>query len=159
MAKPKKQISKTFNKPDPNKDPTLNFHLKDWRADYEKSSSKVSELFRSTSYSLIATIWIFNNKEKTFDLDPLLLNALKYIIIGLSIDIIQYLYKTILGSIMYDYGTKQYEKGKLTDEEIKDYQCHPFLKTITWIIFWIKLLMLAIAFISILNYFKSKSIL
>ena len=123
--------------------------IKELRDIYHKETGKISNLARSTNYSLIAICWILcgQNLDKLKDY----ICVLFFLLLSLGFDYLQYLFKGVLCGIIYKYKEcKATKAGHLDDE--KDVGDYPeWMPWVTWAFFTLKYVFSFIA-VSILLY-------
>jgi hypothetical protein len=131
--------------------------LKEWLSDFYDSTTKISELVRNFAFAAIGIIWIFKNNDLNKNIIPVeLVIPLKFVVICLSIDLLQYIWKAINIYISYRIYEYKYDKGKITDEDISDVKIHWYIETFTWIFFVLKIICLVIAYVHIYQFLISK---
>lgn len=127
--------------------------LSDYKTVYEEASSKVSDLTRQMALAGIAIIWIFrqpdlNGKIICSELVPPLI----FFVASLSLDILQYIYKTIAWWIFFRINELK-KKRKDIDPPI---QANPVMNLPTWSFFFLKVVCLIIAYILIFIFLFDK---
>lgn len=128
--------------------------LKEWLQDFYDDTSKISDIVRNLGFAAIGIIWIFKNKDLTQNILPSsLVPALGFAISGLVIEFFQYLWRAISNYCIYRKNEIQYNKGKLNDDQISDITAPVFIEVITWLLFIAKIVLIAIAYIKIYQFF------
>ena len=122
--------------------------LKEWKDDYLKSTTKVSDLTRYLSIVGIGIIWIMSNG---LIINPLFL-SIKLFIISLTLDFTQYLWKSINTGILYNIKEIKYNNNKITDSDIEDVQIWNYVPIFTWIFFLSKIVFMIMGYIKIYNF-------
>lgn len=115
--------------------------LGDYISDYDYYTAKTSEIIRNLALAGIAIIWLFRNPDdrETLFADTLLY-PLWFLIISLSLDLLQYILGALFWGLFYEYKYHLWKrKGKLSDEDIKDVQAPNSLSIPLTIIFYAKI--------------------
>ena len=124
--------------------------ISDYKSIYENASGKLSDINRNIALAGIALIWIFTKTDtQTIIPKELILPAI-FLIISLTCDILQYVYKTIVWAIVFRCREKEIQKNKL--EKDKDFKHSPTLNIVTWIFFGIKIGLVLLAYCLILKF-------
>ncbi len=119
--------------------------VKDYRKDYQEFSGKLSDNARKLAFAGIAIIWIFKQeKEGTFILPGQLKLAMTMFVISLSLDLLQYIYQTILWGTFH----RHYEK-KLKSED-SELTASKYFNWPAIFFFWSKVIALVIGYILVL---------
>lgn len=88
--------------------------LKDFRKDAHEFTSKLSDINRNLAFAGIAIIWIFKVEiNESISLPNKFLLPLLLVLLSLVIDLIQYLYL----SIIWTHFHRSKEREKINDEE------------------------------------------
>jgi len=91
--------------------------LKDARDAYEGLSSKASDIVRQLALAGIGIAWLFRTTTGTTDhIDPKLIAASFFIVVALSVDLLQYLVSTTIWLWYFRYKEK---RGAKLDTEFK----------------------------------------
>lgn len=131
--------------------------LKDWLDDFHEDTGKISDLVRNLGLAGIGIIWIFRNTDLTQNIIPNeLILPLKFVVIGLLLDLLQYVWRATNVYIFYIIKARKYDKGKLTEDDISDVKIPNYILFITWIFFIAKIVFIAIAYYNIYQFLLSK---
>ena len=137
------------------KNESINKPLKDWLAEFYDDTGKISDIIRNLALAGIGLIWIFKNSDLTHDILPKgLIPALRFIVLGLITDLLQYLWRAINIYIFYKINEIKYQKGKLTNQNISDVTIPNYIAIGTWIIFCSKIILVTIAYYVTIQYQK-----
>lgn len=127
--------------------------LKQWLDDFYDDTAKLSELVRNLALAGIGLIWIFKNGDLTQKIIPVeLIQPLKYIVLGLFLDLLQYSWRAVTNYIVYRVNEWKYDHKKLTKEEISDVSVHVIIPFITWVFFIAKIVFIAMAYNNIYHF-------
>ena len=127
--------------------------IAEYKEDYYHFTGKLSDINRNMALAGIAIVWLFKKGESdeiricTELIMPLIIFA-----VSLSLDMIQYIYQSLLCFIAY----KKFDKKHKNDPNKKEIDVeHPEKYNIpTWIFFWIKILTMILGYIYIINFLK-----
>jgi hypothetical protein len=82
--------------------------LEDYRKTYYEASIKTSEIVRQLAFAGVAIIWVFNDGVgEKYNLHPYLLRAGILIVIGLTLDLLHYISRTLIWGIYTWWKEKQ----------------------------------------------------
>ncbi len=125
--------------------------LSEYRDDYYFFTGKLSEITRQIAFAGIALIWIFKKSEKSEFLidDELILPAI-LIVSSLAFDLFQYIYQSVTWSIFYTYHNR---KNKSEDKKIK---APEYLNYPSWVFFFLKVVLVLIAYWKIFTFLLDK---
>jgi hypothetical protein len=138
-------------------DDSIKKPLKEWLCDFYDATTKISELVRNFGFAAIGIIWIFKNDDLSKNIIPgELVIPLKFIVICLSIDLLQYIWKALNIYISYRIYEYKYDKGSITDNDISDVKFHWYIELFTWLFFIAKIVCLVIAYCHIYQFLISK---
>ena len=119
--------------------------LEKYKKVYEEFSGKLSDNARKLAFAGIAIVWIFKQeKDGAFILPAQLKLAISMFVISLSLDLLQYIYQTILWGTFHRHHEK---KGKSEDSELKA------SKYFNWpaiFFFWSKVIALVVGYVLVL---------
>ena len=131
--------------------------LKDWLGEFHDDTGKISDLVRNLAFAGIGIIWIFKNTDLTYKIIPKeLVLPLKYIVLGLFLDLFQYIWRAINVYVIYSIKAKQYDKGKLKSKDIADVKIPKYIPFFTWLFFTSKIFLVAIAYYNIYQFLLTK---
>ncbi len=125
--------------------------LKEYRDDYYNFSGTVSKINRQLALAGVGIIWIFFQTgfyESDTDIQKLLF-CLKFLVLALLVDFVQYIYQTVAWYIFYKKKEKQ---GIGLDTEIE--KNPEKLNIPTWIFYCIKIIMMGIGYVGIFSSFS-----
>lgn len=131
--------------------------LKEWLSDFNDATSKISELLRNFAFAAIGIIWIFKSSDLTKNIIPAdLIIPLKFVVIGLSLDLFQYIWKAINVYIFYRIYEFRYDKGIFTDNDISDVKFPIYIEIFSWLFFISKIIFIVLAYSNIYNFLISR---
>lgn len=91
--------------------------LKDWRDHAHKFTEKLSEINRQLAFAGIAIIWIFKIQVGNhYSIPSELLLPLFFIVVSLMLDLLHYLYQSIVWTLFHRRKEKQ---GVASEDDIK----------------------------------------
>jgi preprotein translocase subunit Sec61beta len=115
--------------------------VKDYQDCYYEYSGKVSEIGRTLSLAALGLIWIFKlDDPNAIKLDPQLVKAALWIVLTLSLDLIQYVYLT------YAWWFVSYRYEKKYGHDAENLRHSRWLPGIGEIIFFMKIATLSIGY-------------
>lgn len=129
-----------------------------YKKDYEYYTSKASEIGRSLALGGIAVIWIFKTTSIDGDLSipSLLIAPLIWLVISLSLDLMQYFIGGLIWLIYYRFKEYQIKNNQIQAND--DIKAPEILPLIIHIIYWSKLFSIIIAYCLLLSFLHSKFI-
>lgn len=156
--------------------------LLDWLGEFYEDTGTLSGIIRYLAFAGIGLIWIFRNSDLTQNILPKdLLLPLKFIILCLIADVLQYLWRAITIYINYKIKHLRYTKGKQknakisnvtlsrdinigncffleiqSDAEISDVTMPHYISIGSWIFFGLKIIFIPIAYILIYNFITGR---
>jgi len=120
--------------------------VKDYKKDYQEFSGKLSDNTRKLAFAGIVIVWIFKQVENGFYTIP---EALKFVmfmfVISLSLDLLQYIYQTLVWGTFHRYYEKK--NGEEYDVTAPRYFNWPAI-----CFFWAKIITLVIGYIYMLRF-------
>lgn len=121
--------------------------LKDARENYYYYSQKTSEIVRQLGFAGIALVWVFKNDVEGRQTVPSeLLPAALLIVIGLGVDLLQY----VAGSLIW--GIYNGLKERAETKEGTEFLAPRPINWPTLVLFWVKTIMMIFAYIYILRF-------
>lgn len=134
--------------------------LSEIRDAYERSSARLGELNRQLCFAGFAVVWIFNKTSDDLALPSELYWPMVLWCISLSLDVLQYLYKTITWWLVYLHHknktnhkltsrSKSCEDSVIIDESEK-------LNAVTWILFFMKIGFMTAGYVLTIKFIFSK---
>ncbi len=131
--------------------------LMDWLAEFYDDTSKISELNRNLAFAGIGLIWIFKNTETSNSLIPIELHCpLKFLILSLFADLVQYLWRAISIYINYRIFESKYLKKIISDNDLNNIVMPRYISNVTWLFFVLKLSFIVIAYYRLLIFLTYK---
>ncbi|NRD24877.1 hypothetical protein HNV10_16605 [Winogradskyella litoriviva] len=125
--------------------------LSEFKEDYYFFTGKLSDINRQIAFAGIALIWVFKKGENTeFQIDNELILPAIFIVGALAFDMFQYIYQSVVWSIFY---TRKNRKNKSEDKKIKSPE---YLNYPSWVFFFIKVILVLIAYWKIFDYLLDK---
>lgn len=123
--------------------------LKDYRNDYYVFSGKASDVARQLAFAGIALIWVFKvDKAGVMALPGGLLVPVGAFVVALSLDLLQYLFATLIWGSFSRY---QEMRKKKDDDELL---APAILNWPALVCFWLKLLAVVVGYGSLLDYIR-----
>jgi len=123
----------------------------DYKKVYENASGKLSDINRYIAFAGIGLIWIFTKTETSQIVPRELTFPAILLVVSLAFDMLQYAYKTIAWYIVFRCKEKEIEKKKINREEWSS-EHSTRLNIVTWTCFWIKIILVFLAYIFILKF-------
>lgn len=137
--------------------------LKDYREQYYTASTKAGDIARQLGLAGIALVWLFQRTEKnvpdSYSLPEELYAPTLWIVISLALDLLQYVYKSILWGWVQRHLEKKYSPDITQSYLVSEYFNWPTLG-----LFWAKLFSIGVAYFLLLVFvighvqFSAKSI-
>lgn len=125
--------------------------LSEFKDDYYFFTGKLSDINRQIAFAGIALIWVFKKGDNSeFQIDSELILPAILIVSALACDIFQYIYQSVTWSIFYTYHNR---KNKSEDKKIESPEC---LNYPSWVFFFIKVILVLIAYCKIFGYLWAK---
>jgi hypothetical protein len=124
--------------------------LADYRADYYALSGSASSVSRQVAFAGIALIWIFKNDvQGTYTLPADLLVPALCFVLGLSLDLLQYVFATAVWGI---FARVKEMQGASPDQSLT---APPYFNLPALVCFWGKVLAVLVGYLGLLAYLKS----
>jgi hypothetical protein len=132
--------------------------IDDYKKDYEYYTSKASEIGRSLALGGIAVIWIFKttSTDGSLTIPSLLIAPLIWLVISLSLDLLQYVIGGLIWLIYYRYKEYQIKNNQIQATE--DLKAPKILPLIIHIIYWSKLISIIVSYCLLLSFLYSEFI-
>ena len=122
--------------------------LKDCRETFYEFSGKLSDNARKLAFAGIAIVWIFKQEENgSYTIQDALKTAMLMFVVSLSLDLLQYIYQTIVWGSFHTY-----KENKLKHDEKTDFLAPRIFKNIANVIFWSKVIALVIGYVFMLRF-------
>lgn len=125
--------------------------LSDYKEDYYFFTGKLSDINRQIAFAGLAIIWIFKKGENSdIQLDVELIKPAIFIVCALAFDIFQYIYQSITWSLFYTHYNRKHksEEYKIESPEYLNYP--------SWFFFFLKVILVLIAYWKIFEYLLTK---
>jgi hypothetical protein len=132
--------------------------IDDYKKDYEYYTGKASEIGRSLALGGIAVIWIFKttSTDGSLTIPSLLIAPLIWLVISLSLDLLQYVIGGLIWLIYYRYKEYQIKNNQIQATE--DLKAPKILPLIIHIIYWSKLISIIVSYCLLLSFLYSEFI-
>lgn len=131
--------------------------INNYKEDYYYYTGEASKISRALALAGIATIWIFKVSTSEFPKVPNeLVVPLKYLIVGLGLDLFQYFIGGLIWFVYYKF--KEYQLGKNIINSSDDIQAPSILPFIIHLFYFTKLMAIFYAYI-LLFIFLSETVL
>jgi hypothetical protein len=131
--------------------------LRSWLDEFYEDTGKLSEILRNLCFAGIGLIWIFKNSDNAEHLLPsLLVTPLRFIVLSLAADVMQYIWRAVNIYIHYKILDSKHINKKISDEAIEDVIMPDYIPLGTWIFFIGKLVLIIIAYLQIYSFLSSK---
>lgn len=132
--------------------------IHDYLVDYDYYTGKASDINRSLALAGVAIVWLFRNPEGSKTLFPdNLLYPLWFLIISLSLDLLQYFLGAIFWGLFYERKYHLWKRAKkLNDEQVKDIQAPNFLSIPLVVIFFAKISTMVFAYYELFMFLQDK---
>lgn len=125
--------------------------LTEIRKTYEELTGKLSDINRQLCFAGFGIIWIFNKTSSESLVPNELYTPAAWLVLALSIDVIQYIYSSLAWAIYY---TVKRKKDK-NDDKIEVDECTK-INYLTWFLFIVKIVAMCIGFFKIGYFLISK---
>lgn len=118
--------------------------LNDYKATYEEASAQLGDINRNLIYTGFGLIWLFGGKDHVLSTYfwPTI-----FLLLSASFDLMQYVFKTLIWYCKF----REIEEINASDYE-KEYQHEIGYTFPIWAIFWLKIIVLIIAYILIFKH-------
>lgn len=126
--------------------------LNDFRQYHYDATVKVSENTRTLAISALAIVWLFKKDNAgTIEVPNDLFLPLLFVLMALTLDFGQYVYRSIVWHKIYRGKEKELEKKEITeDSELYVDSC---VNAPAYLLFYSKIVCLAVAYWGLLSYF------
>lgn len=116
---------------------------------------KVSDNARTLALSAIAIVWLFKEKVgNSYQVPNELFIPLLLVVITMTLDFLQYVYRSIAWHIRFRLDEKQLYKGKITEET--ELYAPGWINIFAYVLFYGKVSVLIGAYYYLVSYFLSK---
>ena len=123
--------------------------LKACRETFYEFSGKLSDNARKLAFAGIAIVWIFKQGENgSYTIPDTLKTAMLMFVISLSLDLLHYIWQTIVWGSFYTYKEKN-----LKHDEKAEFLAPNIFKNVAYVIFWSKVIVLVGGFVFLLKLF------
>ena len=127
--------------------------LSEYKSDFYTFTGKLSDINRQIAFAGIALIWVF---KKTEGNETIISNELVFpailLAISFGVDMLQDIYQSIAWAIFH----RKHEKIKTEDDP--ELLASPKMNYPSWILFSMKIILVIIAYISIIDFLVNKLI-
>lgn len=134
--------------------------LSEIRNAYERSSMRLGEINRQLCFAGFAIVWIFNKTSDDLSLPMELYWPMVLWCISLSLDVFQYIYKTITWWCVYISQKKKSKAMRPKDEILNEDDItvdeSEKLNIATWILFFLKIAFMITGYILTIQFIFSK---
>jgi hypothetical protein len=122
--------------------------LKDCRETFYEFSGKLSDNARKLAFAGIAIVWIFKQGENgLYSIPGALRTAMLMFVVSLSLDLLQYIYQTIVWGSFHTY-----KENPLKHDENADFLAPTTFNNVANVIFWSKVIALVIGYVFMLSF-------
>jgi|GEM_PF-946008 len=129
--------------------------LSEFRKYHYDATVKVSENTRTLALSAIGLVWLFKTVEKGQYQIPLeLMYPLVLVFSALALDFAQYVYRSIIWHIKFRKEEKNLQDKAITEDT--ELYAHAYINAVSYLFFYLKIVLIIIAYIFILSYFLQK---
>ena len=123
-------------------------NLKECREYFYEFSGKLSDNARKLAFAGIAIVWIFKQgKDGSFAIPDELKTAMLMLVVSLALDLLQYIYQTIVWGSFHTY-----KENELKHDEEMDFLAPRIFKDIANVIFWLKVVALVIGYVFMVRF-------
>ena len=122
--------------------------LKDCRETFYEFSGKLSDNVRKLAFAGIAIVWIFKQGNNgNFSIPDALKSVMLMFVISLSLDLLHYIWQTIVWGSFYTY-----KENELKHDGTVDFLAPSIFKNVAYVIFWSKVIALLIGYVFMLRF-------
>ncbi len=123
-------------------------NLEKFRETYYEFSGILSNNTRKLAFAGIAIVWIFKQEKDDFYVIPNALQiAMLTFVISLSLDLLQYIWQTIIWGCFHTY-----KETKLKHDEKADFLAPCIFKKVADFIFWLKVIAIVPGYFILLRF-------
>lgn len=119
--------------------------LSEIRSAYERSSARLGEINRQLCFAGFAVVWIFNRSTSGLSVPGELYLPLALWCISLSLDVLQYLVKTVVWWLVY-VANKGKAKANGGEDKVQINESE-WLNLLTWLLFFAKIACMAAGYV------------
>ena len=124
-------------------------NLEKCRETFYEFSGTLSDNARKLAFAGIAIVWIFKQGENgSYTIPGALKTVMLMFIVSLSLDLLQYIWQTIVWGFFYNY-----KENKLNYDEKADFLAPKIFKNVADVIFWAKVVALVIGYVFMVRFF------
>ena len=126
--------------------------IEELRDAYYEASGKVSDISKQLAFAGIAVIWVLKvgTKAGGIPFSSELIPLLYVFVVALTLDYLQYLYKTIVWAVLNHYHWKKHEDNE------KNIEISDKINWITNVFFWSKVAAIVYGYMGLLLFIQSK---
>ncbi len=127
-------------------------NLDKFRQDHYDATAKVSENTRTLAISAIAIVWLFKKGDGgVYEVPEALLYPLLLVVLAMSLDFCQYVYRSIIWHIIFRKKEKELHDGAITEQT--ELYVHSYINFLGYAFFYAKIICLVFAYWTLLTYF------
>lgn len=126
--------------------------LEKFRQYHYDATVKVSENTRTLALSAIAIVWLFRRENgSAYEMPESLLQPLMLVLVAMSLDFFQYVYRSIVWHILFRSQERKLEKEEITEQS--ELYISSWINFPGYLFFYTKILFLIFAYWKLLDYF------
>jgi hypothetical protein len=126
--------------------------LDKFRQYHYEATAKVSENTRTLALSAIAIVWLFkHDNDGTYEIPEKLLIPLMLVIMAMTLDFCQYVYRSIAWHIIFRMQEKRLAKKQIT--ETSELYVNSWVNFLAYCFFYTKVVCLGFAYLCLIKYF------
>lgn len=126
--------------------------LQKFREYHYEATQKVSENTRTLALSAIAIVWLLKTEvHGQFTISTALAEPLFFVVIALTLDFAQYLYRSIVWHLIFRCQEKKLAKNLITEDS--ELYVSAWWNAIAYVFFYTKTLFVILAYWKLLHYF------
>jgi len=127
--------------------------LSEYLKQYREVTKTTSEIVRTLSLTGVVVVWTFRNSTENQKLfADLLIKALLFIIISVTLDLMQYIFMSISLKLFHKKNEIKLQNNEIKSEEADELEYPRTLSAIPTIIFYLKILSMFIGYFFIYKY-------
>lgn len=128
--------------------------LEKFRQHHYDATVKVSENTRTLALSAIAIVWLFKRENgSTYEMPESLLRPLALVLIAMSLDFVQYVYRSIVWHFLFRAQERKLERKEISEQS--ELYINSWINFPGYLLFYAKVLCLIFAYWKLLDYFLS----
>jgi|HubBroStandDraft_6_1064221.scaffolds.fasta_scaffold970643_1 hypothetical protein len=131
--------------------------LSAWLDEFYQDTGTLSGIVRNIALGGIGIIWIFKSPDLMHHVLPKeLLAPLKFIILGILGDVMQYIWRSINIYLFWKIKDVKHHRGQLTGKQIQDVTMPEYISIGTWVFFIAKIACVSYAYYLLYLYLLAK---